>query len=379
LTALPQISFLGQDVRSLTDELRKKHRVVQNELGQWVLLHHEDVYQVALDDKRFSSAVSRFLQIPNGLDGTEHDAYRQLIDKYLTPQKIKPFIIEFERIAQSLIKNLLKSDQEVDVVRDLGAVFAVRAQCAWLGWPHSLESRLLNWIQSNHLATASGDLKRTEAVAQEFDEIIQVALTYKVDEQSITQQLRNEQIFGRPLRHAEIISILRNWTSGDLGSMALCIGVLIAHIAHAEDQNALLKELRLSSDKELELFIDEVLRLDNPFISNRRRTTCPVKIGESEIPAGAQVLLSWTSANRDSEVFGEEVFEPKAHAAQNLLYGVGRHVCPGRVLSTWQLRIVLQQVLTQIKAVETVASAPFEREVSPIGGYKKVPVRFQGR
>src|SRR5699024_12688464 len=83
-TTLPLTAYLGQDDSSLTDDLRKNHRKVQNELGQWVLLHHKDVYQVALDDTRFSSAVSRFLQIPNGLDGKEHDAYRQLIDQYLT-------------------------------------------------------------------------------------------------------------------------------------------------------------------------------------------------------------------------------------------------------------------------------------------------------
>ncbi|HLR81526.1 MAG TPA: cytochrome P450 [Paenalcaligenes sp.] len=377
MTTLPQISFLGQDVRSLTDELRKKHRIVQNELGQWVLLHHKDVYQVALDDTRFSSAVSRFLQIPNGLDGKEHDAYRQLIDQYLTPEKIMPFVPEFERIAQTLIADLLKHDQEVDAVHDLGAVFAVRAQCAWLGWPKSLEPRLLKWIHSNHIATASRELKRTEAVAQEFDEIIQLALA-ETSVDSITQQLHNEKIFERALNHAEIISILRNWTSGDLGSMALCIGVLIAYIAQSKDQESLLKELRAFNDKELELFIDEVLRLDNPFISNRRRATCPVKIGGSEIPEGAQLVLSWTSANRDSTVFSTELFDPKTHAEQNLLYGAGRHVCPGRVLSTWQLRVVMQQLLAQITAVEVVPLAPFERETAPIGGYKRVPVLLRG-
>ncbi len=375
LSSIAQISFLGQDVRSLTDELRKKHRVVKNELGQWVLLHHSDVSRVAQDDKRFSSAVSRFMQIPNGLDGHEHTAYRQLIDKYLTPEQITPFIADFEQIAENLIRDLIKGEQVFDAVHDLGAVFAVRAQCVWLGWPLSLEARLLEWIQSNHVATASRDIKQTEAVAQAFDEIIHTALDFAQDNSSITQQLSNETIFNRPLQRGEIVSILRNWTSGDLGSMALCIGVIVAYLVSAENQSKLLDQLRQSSDKELELFIDEVLRLDNPFISNRRRTTCAVTIGEHEIPEGEQIVLSWTSANRDETVFGDECFAPRAHAPENLLYGVGRHICPGRTLATWQLRIVLRQLLAQVSALEAVDSCPFEREVSPIGGYKKMPIR----
>ena len=45
----------------------------------------------------------------------------------------------------------------LDAVGDIGAVYAVRAQCAWLGWPSELESRLLQWIQDNRSATRSGD------------------------------------------------------------------------------------------------------------------------------------------------------------------------------------------------------------------------------
>src|SRR5690625_1892629 len=160
-------------------------------------------------------------------------------------------------------------------------------------------------MQRDKVENGSRDIKQTEAVEQALDEIIHTALDFAQDNSSITQQLSNETIFNRPLQRGEIVSILRNWTSGDLGSMALCIGVIVAYLVSAENQSKLLDQLRQSSDKELELFIDEVLRLDNPFISNRRRTTCAVTIGEHEIPDGEQIVLSWTSANRDETVFGE--------------------------------------------------------------------------
>ena len=48
----------------------------RNAQGEWVLLRHALVVQAALDHERFSNAVSSHLQIPNGLDGDEHTAYR---------------------------------------------------------------------------------------------------------------------------------------------------------------------------------------------------------------------------------------------------------------------------------------------------------------
>ena len=65
-----EVSPAGRDLRAYTDELRPDYPVVRNDRGEWVLLRHDLVRRAALDDISFSSAVSRFLQVPNGLDGS---------------------------------------------------------------------------------------------------------------------------------------------------------------------------------------------------------------------------------------------------------------------------------------------------------------------
>lgn len=372
------LSAVGRDLRAYTDELRPKHAVVKNISGEWVLLRHADVVTAALDDKTFSSAVSRYLQVPNGLDGVVHSKYRTIIDRYLTEQALTPFVPVFESIAAELVASLLANDAVVDAVHDIGAVFAVRAQCAWLGWPKQLEPKLLNWMKQNHAATRSGQQTQTAAVAVQFDDIIRsvlIPVREAGETHTVTGKLCQEKIDGRFLTEIELISILRNWTGGDLGSMALCVGVLVAYLAKESVQNPhLLQKLRHTANQELELFIDEVLRIDNPFVSNRRVTTCPVHIGGRDIPQGARVKLNWTSANRDSAVFGTHNFNPEKHAADNLVYGIGKHVCPGRTLATWQLRIALQALLNKVNAIELAPHQPLEREVAPVGGYHRVPV-----
>ncbi len=369
------VSADGRDLRTYTDALRPQHPVVKNRAGEWVLLRHADVVAAALDPERFSSSVSRYLQVPNGLDGEEHTRYREVIERHLSRDALVPFIPIFEQVAAQLMAELPKG-VVLDAVSDIGAVFAVRAQCEWLGWPAKLEPRLLEWMRENHASTRSGDRVWMVDVAEQFDEIIRsvIAPRRSADDDAphdVTTRLCREVVNGRLLTDAELVSILRNWTGGDLGSIALCVGVLVAYVAQ---QPELATRLRTASDAQVEAVIDEVLRLDDPFVSNRRITTCPVRIGGQDIPSSARVKLNWTSANRDEAVFGDNRFDPIGNAAANLVYGLGKHVCPGRLLATWELRIALQALMTSVRTIELVPDQAPEREVAPVGGYHRVPV-----
>lgn len=366
----------GRDLRAYTDELRAAHDIVRNMAGEWVLLRHADVVAAALDHETFSSGVSRYLQVPNGLDGQEHTVFREVIERYLTEDALTPFIPAFEDVADRLVAELPRG-VVLDAVRDIGAVFAVRAQCAWLGWPAELEPRLLDWMASNHSATRSGDPAWMADVAEEFDEIIRSVLlprraagTDAPDD--VTTRLCRDEVDGRPLSEAELVSILRNWTGGDLGSIALCVGVIVVHLA---EEPPLLEWLSTATDDETDAIIDEILRIDDPFLSNRRITTCPVSVAGQEIPANARVKLHWTSANRDEAVFNANQFDPQGHAADNLVYGIGKHVCPGRLLSTWELRVAVRALASAVHSVEFAYSHDtLERAVAPVGGFHRVPV-----
>lgn len=369
------LSATGRDLRAYTDELRPKHPVIRNVAGEWVLLRHADVVAAALDCERFSSKVSLYVQIPNGFDGEEHTRYREIIDRHLSHDALEPFVPVFESVAAQLMAELPRH-AVLDAVSDIGAVFAVRAQCKWLGWPAELEPRLLTWMEENYAATRSGDRAWMVDVAEQFDKIIlsviqprRAAKDKAPDD--VTTRLCRQVVDGRLLTEIELVSILRNWTGGDLGSIALCIGVLVAHVAK---QPALGEQLRTASDSEVESVIDEVLRLDDPFVSNRRITTCPVHIGGQDIPGGARVKLNWTSANRDESVFDNNRFDPERNAAENLVYGVGKHACPGRLLATWELRTALQALLASVQTIELGPDQQPEREVAPVGGYHRVPV-----
>lgn len=373
-----ELSVVGKDPRAYTDTLRPLHGIVRNAQGEWVLLRHALVVQAALDHERFSNAVSSHLQIPNGLDADEHTAYRAALDVFLDAQALAPFHERFRRVAAELLAALPRG-VAVDAVSQLGARYAVRAQSAWLSWPADLEERLVAWVAENHAATRSGDRAWTQRVAQSFDDIIRTVLDHcrgaarEHDAENVTARLMRTEVNGKPLGEAQIVSVLRNWTGGDLGSMALCVGVLLHYLA---TQPALQSRLRAGvPDAEFDAVIDEILRIDDPFVSNRRVTTCPVTIGGVALPEGARVKLNWTSANRDAAVFGDpDAMDPQRNAPHNLVYGIGKHVCPGRLLATLQMRILLRELLVATASITLDAQQAPERAVSPVGGWAKLPV-----
>lgn len=364
----------GRDLRAYTDQLRADHPVVHNVLDEWVLLRHDDVVRAATDPQTFSSAVSRYLQVPNGLDGERHAAVRAVLDPFMSASALAGLRRPLESAATELVASL---PADVDAI-DVGTRFAVRAQSLWLGWPAELESALVAWVGRNHDAARSAEHGERVAVAAEFDAIITALIAARRGPQAPddpTTRLLRVEVDGQGFTDAEVTSVLRNWTGGDLGSIALCVGVLGYQLA---SDAPLQHRLRAGvSDAELDATIDEVLRADDPFTSNRRITTCPVHIGGVDIPAGAKVKLHWTSANRDASTFDDpDAIDPARDQDLNLVYGVGPHACPGRALATMELRTAIRALLSGTSWIELDPDSEPVREVAPVGGWASVPLRL---
>lgn len=341
------------------------------------LFCHVDVVAAANDPGRFSSATTSRRSVPNSIDPPEHASWRALIDPFFTAERMAVLEPRVRAIADALVEALPRSTT-IDAVAEVGRLLAVRAQTDWLGW-EGKEEQLLAWMAENHAATRSGDRARTAAVAAGFDEIVgaQVERRRRLGDAAPddpTTELIAATRNGGPLDDEEIVSILRNWTAGDLGSMAAALGVVVHFLAtHPDVQQDLRRE-----PSGLAAAIDEMLRIDDPFLVNRRLTTEPVQIGDHQLPAGTRVYLNWTSANRDEAVFGDpDAYRPEPNAPHNLVYGTGIHACPGRPLATMELAVTVGSLLAATSSVELAADAAPVRETYPVGGWRHVPIQLR--
>jgi cytochrome P450 len=234
-------------------------------------------------------------------------------------------------------------------------------------------------MAQNHAATRSSDRSRTASVAAAFDEIVLAQVQYRRQMGSAaprdpTTELLEVVVNGELLPDADIVSILRNWTAGDLGSIATALGVAVHFLAtHPQVQD----DLRAGRG-DAAAAIDEMLRIDDPFLVNRRVTTTAAHIAGFALEPGTRIYLNWTSANRDEAVFGDpDVYRPEEHARHNLVYGTGIHACPGRPLATLELVAAVQTLLAATERVQLAHDAEAVRETYPLGGWRRVPVRLR--
>lgn len=365
------------DLRIMLDAQREACPVFRAADGTVTLLAHADVRAAALDPTTFSSAVSAHRALPNSLDGDEHRAYRALIDAYLTDEAVAAQEPQCRAHAAAII-GVLPRGVTVRTLLDIGMPFAVRAQSTWLGWPPEIEDQLVAWVASNREATRSDDRDRMAQAAAHFDAIIVSLLDARRDGaiDDVTARLMRDRVHGRLLTDTEIVSILRNWTAGDLGSLAASVGVIVSHLATDSALQGHLRAL-VEADRvqDFEDAMEEILRIDDPFVSNRRIATRDTQIGGQQIEAGTRIVLNWTAANRDPRAFPEpDAFNPAEHADANLVFGIGPHVCPGRALTLMELRVIVWELLAQTEQVAMSHERRPVRERPPVGGWAKVPI-----
>ncbi len=373
----PRSPRVLEDQIAAYDEMRARCPVAYSSYLQWSLFRHADVLRVLQDHAGFSSAVSVHMSVPNGMDPPAHTAYRRIIEPYFSPQRMQDFEPLCRRVAADLVGRL-SAGGEVELMGELAHEFAVRIQCAFLGWPDALHEPLRRWIRRNHEATLAGDRAAMTAVALEFDGHVQALLEARRREDAealddITGGLMRERIGDRPLNEEEIVSILRNWTVGELGTIASCIGILAHYLA---EHPVLQRQLR-EQPALLPAAIDEMLRIHAPLIANRRITTRAVELDGRRIEAGERISLIWASANRDETVFGNpDEFRLDRDPAPNLLYGAGIHICPGAPLARLELRILVEELLAGTREITPVPGKAPLKAVYPASGFTALPLRL---
>lgn len=373
----PRSDAVQRDQVAAYDDLRERCPAAYSDFLGWSLFRHADITRVLDDPVTFSSVVSRHRAVPNGMDPPEHTEYRRILDPYFEPGPMAAFEPACRAIAADLAKKLPRRD-EVEIVSGFAESFAVQAQCAFLGWPADMHVPLRLWTRKNQEATRARDRDRMTEIAGEFDGYIEALLRVRREagaqaSDDVTTSLMRSRVGNRPLRHEEIVSILRNATVGEVGTISAAVGILVHFLAENPDKQQQLRE-RPSA---LPAAIEEILRIHGPLVANRRVTTCPVEIGGRRIGAGESVSIIWISADRDGRVFEDPAaFRPDRDAAPNLLYGAGIHVCPGAPLARLELRVALEELLGCTNRLDLVAHKPPVNAVYPASGYASLPVRI---
>jgi cytochrome P450 len=125
--------------------------------------------------------------------------------------------------------------------------------------------------------------------------------------------------------------------------------------------------------------VEEMLRWVTPVHYFRRTATRDLELRGKQIREGDRVVLHYTSANFDEDVFDDpQRFDITRDPNPHLAFGWGEHFCLGARLARLEARVFFEELLDAFRSVEVIG--PVERLASNLTNTTKhVPVRLTPR
>jgi cytochrome P450 len=352
----PQVAH---DLHPTLARMRTDHPVAYSEAhgGYWIVTRYEDVLRVAQDWETFSSAhgvsvpdvASKMVvrAIPEHLDPPEHRAYKRLINAWFTPAAVAPYEQPTRDLVTRLIDGFIDAgscDFMTAFARPLpGLAFfelvlhAPADEVAGINEMATAASMPTNpdrgkaWQGMHQWIVELLDRRRRERPGGEIVDVVDAVLAAEID--------------GEPITDENAIGVIQLLILGGLDTTAGALGQIMIRFAQEPEIPDLLRR----RPELLTGAVEELLRLEPPFISIARTAMRDTEIGGQPIKQGEKVLIYWASANRDEAEFTCPAhFDLDRPTNRHLAFGAGPHRCAGSNLARMNVRIALEELVRRL-------------------------------
>ncbi len=368
--------------------------------GFWVLSRHRDVLAVAGDGATFSSATgggrdgggTLIEDLPNGfaagvllnmMDDPRHQRIRQLLTPAVAPRALAAMEDDLRQRSRTIVDDAVERGA-CDFLRDVAAELPLQAIARLLGVPQEDRHDLFAWAE----ATLDYDDRDLGEQGDRAAAASAAMFTYGTD---LIERRRSEpgDDMLSVLVHARVAGDEQDAPAGPLTELELQMffNLLIAAGSETTRNSIALGVLalvdhpgqwaELRADRSLlPGAIEEMLRWSSSTTYNRRTATRDTEIDGRPVAAGDKVTLWWASANRDEEVFDDPFrFDIRRSPNRHLAFGHGAHFCLGANLARLEMRVLLDELLDRVAALEVTGPPEWVRS-NKHTGLRHLPVRL---
>ena len=279
------------------------------------------------------------------MDGATHDAQRGLLRRLLTPRRLKENEAALAGIADHCIDEFIDTGR-CEVVNEYGKPFTTLAIADLLGVPDEDRDEVRQVLAGSTIAVV-GEEQTLAVNPLEF--LFGKFRTYLEDRRreprdDVLTQLATATYEDGSLPDLEAIVRTATFLFGagqDTSARMLCAALRII-ADDKEIQGRLRAERRLIPE-----FIEEVLRLESPTMSDFRMTRVATSLGGVDISAGTTVMIHPGAANRDGRHFEQpnDCRLSRRNVREHIAFGRGAHSCPGGPLARAEGRVTLERFL----------------------------------
>ncbi len=355
--------------------------------GYWVLSKHADVLAVSRDFKTFS-AEDGFVMVDDlppdildmarnqllGMDPPKHGPLRRAVITRFTSRMLAALEPQVRKIAREVMAQVTQP-QEVNFVESLAGDLPTAVICSMLEIPRDKWAQIRHW---SDLQTSGSD----PDLGGTPDEVNQASIemgTYgfqlaceRKDQggDDLISLLINQQVEGHQVSEMEFASLFIQLT---VAGNETTRGLISSGMYELLKRPALYKQLK-SNPQQLPLAIEEMLRWTCPLHYFRRTATCDTQIRGQRIKAGDRVVMLYSSANFDEDVFADPMtFDITRTPNPHMAFGHGIHLCLGANLARMEARVFFEEFFAHFSGIELCTEPVFIRSNS-IHGFKAMPV-----
>jgi cholest-4-en-3-one 26-monooxygenase len=360
--------------------------------GFWAVTRHDDIEQVSRQPETFSSArrTSNFREFPESTivrmrlgilsaDPPQHTRLRGLVNRGFTPRMIGQLEERITEICAGLLHDVIGRGV-ADFVADIAAPLPVQVICELVGAPPENRGRL---YELTNLMMGTDDPQVGSGMAG-YSQAVAEMSAYAAGLAGQRRQQPRDDIVTRLLQPDEekdeltaaefAVFFTTLIVAGNETTRNAASGGMLAFIQHPDQWQRLLADPAL-----IPAAAEEIVRWVSPINHQRRTATCDIELGGQKIAEGDKVVMFYTSANRDEDVFANpQKFDIGRDPNPHLGFGHGPHFCLGRHLAALELRILLQAIAEKMPGI-TLDGEVSRLRTNFINGIKHMPVRFPAR
>ena len=284
-------------------------------------------------------------------DPPDHTRLRRLVSKAFTPRAIQALRPRIAELVDGML-GAMAEQRRVDLVDALAFPLPFAVIAEMLGTPpadHERIRQLSGTVVRSLEPVADPDLvAQIVAADEELTQIAGEMIAWKRANPAddLLTALIHAEDDGDALDDEELVAqTLLLYIAGHETTVNVIAGGTLALLRHPGQLALLREDPALVGNA-----VEELLRYDSPVQASRRITLEPVTVAGTAIPAGAFVMASLGSANRDERFWGPDAAElnlRRENARQHVSFGAGPHHCLGASLARLEASIAFERLVTR--------------------------------
>jgi cholest-4-en-3-one 26-monooxygenase len=370
--------------------MRANEPVYWDEANQlWGISRYDDIVRIEKDKETFiSSDTEKGGYRPNlpadpaiiGLDDPMHHKRRNLVSRRFTPRAASAWEDDIRAKVNRLIDGAVAAQEEhgsVEIVNEIAAPLPAMMIGKLLGFDEDDWPKLKHWSETT-IAMGGGPRYFSEigmTSAMEFAGACAELWAEKKQNpgDDVLSHYTTAEIDGCPMDEAMVISDSLLLLDGGAETTRTVIAHTIVNLFRNPEQ---LEKLRAGAD--LTVAVEEFIRYVTPVHNMCRVAREDAVVNGVTIPKGNQVVLMYSSANRDESQFDDaEALDVTRTPNNHIAFGFGTHFCLGASLARLEIKTMFEELLRRTKGWEiTPGTEPVYTPNAFVRGIESANVTF---